>query len=80
MSTEQGIETVPIPATTDNTPMHAHIVCGACHPEATGDACPMGTPAICGEKVLGFKGRNADCPKCIRLRSAHRMFHMGGRG
>lgn len=78
MSTEAGIETVPV--SSDNSPMKAHIVCGACHPVNERGEAEMGTPAICGERVLGHKSRSANCPVCLRVAPAHRMMHMGGRG
>lgn len=75
MTVEQGIETTTVPAQSDQR-MCSHIVCAACYPE---DPTPMGTPAICGEKVLGIPatGSSNRCPKCETGREKHvRDYHM----
>lgn len=77
MSTET--EPVTVPAQADQG-MLAHIMCGICYPE---DEVEMGTPAVCGEKVLGIKPRPpyTRCPKCVTARWAHHLTHrMGARG
>lgn len=78
MGAEAGVETVPVRQQSDG-PMLAHIICGICCPE---DEVEMGTPAICGEKVLGIKPRPpyTRCDKCVKGKFAHHLAHrIGGR-
>lgn len=78
MSIEAGVETVPVAA--DNAPMVSHVICGACWPDHRP---PMGTPALCGEKVLGIppKPGNPKCEECPKHRHAHylKVHAFGGR-
>ena len=73
MSTD--VETVP--AAVDNVPMRAHIVCGVCWPEDI----PMGTPALCGERVLGKRRptfSDAPCEACEEGKHRHSLRHRLG--
>lgn len=78
MSIEAGIETVL--AATDNERMKSHIICGTCYPDGNP---PMGTPSLCGEKVLGTKPppgalKCEECPKC-RFEHYFKYHALGGR-
>jgi hypothetical protein len=74
--TDTAVESIP--AATDNERMKAHFVCGLCYPEEV----PMGTPSLCGERVLGRRpppGYVA-CQACHARKHAHALRHMmGGR-
>lgn len=58
--------------------MKWHRVCGLCHPEAMGTDCVLGTPAVCGEKVLGLPARmdSPGCEKCKAVWARHAMNHI----
>lgn len=65
-------------AAKDNRPMKWHRVCPSCHPETTNEHCEMGTPAVCGEKVLGIPATKtgAECETCKTKWPRHVMNHM----
>jgi hypothetical protein len=77
MSIEAGVETVPVAA--DNAPLTSHIICGTCYPEPP----PMGTPSLCGERVLGTRPQpgKPKCEKCPKLKWEHycKYHSFGGR-
>lgn len=64
-------------AAKDNTKMKAHRICGTCYP---GDV-PIGTPALCGVKVLGLPASKNECDDCERQAFKHVVQHLTmGRG
>lgn len=73
-------------AAVDNKPMKYHRVCPSCYPKTTDEHCEMGTPAVCGEKVLGIPATHtgAECGECKVRWARHVMNHMynggGSRG
>lgn len=60
----------------DQGPLTSHLICGTCHPEVV-----MGTPAICGERVLGIPPRKdgVKCQKCKDVSLKHALMHVLGR-
>lgn len=71
--TDTAVDTVP--ASADNAPMVTHLVCGTCWPEAI----PMGTPAICGVRLLGVPAkRKATCADCEEGKHRHALRHAMG--
>lgn len=70
-----------VKAAQDNEGMKSHVICPLCHP---GDfPYPIGTQAICGERVLGIPAKlNSDkCSKCQDYHVRHKHFvrmHING--
>jgi hypothetical protein len=67
-----------VPAAQDNEPMTRHLVCGVCWPEEI----PMGTPALCGEPVLGNRRpllSDKRCEACEAGKDRHALRHRLGR-
>ena len=62
----------------DDNPMKSHIVCGTCYPEYPPI---MGTPSICGEKILGVAPQPGDkrCKKCTEEKVKHAILHVIGK-
>lgn len=65
------VSTETVPAATDNERMSVHRVCRTCWPVVE-----LGTPALCGAKVLGIKGSTkSTCADCLKASAGHRAFH-----
>jgi hypothetical protein len=56
--------------------MRSHVVCGTCWPGKV----PMGTPALCGVKLLGVTPPKdaPKCDECKELMHQHALKHMMG--
>lgn len=53
------------PAAADpDQPMHAHLMCGTCHPNGA----HLGDQAVCGEAILNTgAGDRPHCPDCTHI-------------
>lgn len=73
--TQASIETVP--AAADNKDKRSHIVCHACYPPSPPE---LGTPSLCGERVLGIRPTGPLCETCVQEKPRHIFRHRYGWG
>ncbi|GAA2107970.1 hypothetical protein [Streptomyces synnematoformans] len=66
MGNGSHLKAEPRPAADRDEPARTHLVCPWCHPAVPP---PLGTPAVCGEKVLGVvpDERAVACGTCQEI-------------